>query len=40
MDHLIEGYRRFRAETWPTERARYERLAAQGQRPQTLVIAC
>ncbi len=40
MDHLIEGYRRFRAETWPAERARYERLAAQGQRPQTLVIAC
>ncbi len=40
MDSLIEGYRRFRAEVWPTERARYERLAAQGQRPQTLVIAC
>ena len=22
MDPLLEGYRKFRAETWPTERAR------------------
>ena len=27
MDPLIEGYRRFRAEVWPAERARYEALA-------------
>ena len=40
MDALIEGYRRFRAETWPRERARFEELAAQGQRPHTMVIAC
>jgi carbonic anhydrase len=40
MDRLLEGYRRFRAETWPAERARYEHLATQGQRPETLVIAC
>ncbi|MEO3471083.1 carbonic anhydrase [Roseomonas sp. CAU 1739] len=40
MDELIEGYRRFRAETWPRERARFEELAAQGQRPHTMVIAC
>jgi carbonic anhydrase len=40
MDRLIEGYRRFRAETWPAERARYETLAAEGQRPETLVVAC
>lgn len=40
MDRLIEGYRRFRAETWPAERARYERLAEKGQRPETMVIAC
>ena len=39
MDQLIEGYRRFRAETWPAARARYEALA-DGQRPETLVIAC
>jgi len=40
MDPLLEGYRRFRAEVWPAERARYELLASKGQRPQTLVIAC
>lgn len=40
MDALIDGYRRFRAETWPRERARFEELAAQGQRPHTMVIAC
>jgi carbonic anhydrase len=40
MDELIAGYRRFRAETWPRERARFEDLAATGQRPHTMVIAC
>lgn len=40
MDRLLEGYRRFRAETWPAERARYRTLARQGQNPETLVIAC
>ncbi|HZZ60271.1 MAG TPA: carbonic anhydrase [Roseiarcus sp.] len=40
MDPLIEGYRRFRAETWPGERARYEALANWGQSPESLVIAC
>jgi len=40
MDRLIEGYRRFRAEVWPTERARYEAMARSGQRPGTLVVAC
>ncbi len=40
MDRLIEGYRRFRAERWPTERDRYEKLALYGQRPETLVIGC
>jgi carbonic anhydrase len=40
MDRLIEGYRRFRAEVWPAQRARYERLAEAGQRPETMVIAC
>ena len=39
MDRLIDGYRRFRSERWPTERERFERLAS-GQRPRTLVIAC
>jgi len=40
LDRLLDGYRRFRADVWPTERARYERLAEGGQRPQTLVVAC
>ena len=40
MDRLLEGYRRFRAETWPAERARFEQLAQVGQSPENLVIAC
>ncbi len=40
MHGLIEGYHRFRDETWPQQRALFERLAAQGQKPHTLVIAC
>ena len=40
MDPLIDGYRKFRAETWPTERARYEALAHWGQSPETMIIAC
>ncbi len=40
MDPLIEGYRKFRAETWPEERARYEGLAHWGQSPEAMVIAC
>src|SRR3954447_11918827 len=40
MDDLIEGYRRFRTETWPQPRARFEALAALGQSPATMVIAC
>jgi carbonic anhydrase len=40
VDALIDGYRRFRAETWPRERARFEELAARGQSPHTMVIAC
>lgn len=39
MDELIAGYRRFRAEQWPRERARFEHLAI-GQEPQTMVITC
>jgi carbonic anhydrase len=40
MKRLVEGYRRFRAGTWPIERARYQALSLAGQRPETLVIAC
>jgi carbonic anhydrase len=40
MDRLLEGYRRFRSSTWPAEHDRYETLSKEGQRPETLVIAC
>jgi carbonic anhydrase len=40
MGPLIDGYHRFREETWPQQRARFEALAAQGQKPHTMVIAC
>jgi len=40
MDPLIEGYRRFRAQAWPADKARYESLSAKGQAPAALVVAC
>ena len=40
MEPLIEGYRRFREQVWPVERARYEALAHWGQSPDTMIIAC
>ncbi|HSI42550.1 MAG TPA: carbonic anhydrase [Xanthobacteraceae bacterium] len=40
MDELVEGYRRFRVGAWPERKALFEKLAARGQRPHTLVIAC
>lgn len=36
---LLAGYRRFRAEDWSRQRARWADLA-EGQNPKTLVIAC
>jgi len=39
MEHLIEGYRRFRAQ-WPERVDMFERLAHAGQSPTTMVIAC
>jgi len=40
MDRLIAGYREFRKSRWPAERARFADLAANGQKPRALVIAC
>jgi len=37
---LDAGYRRFRAERYPQEAARYRRLSTEGQAPRTLVVAC
>ncbi len=39
MDHLIEGYRRYRANRWQDLKALHKELA-QGQQPRLLVIAC
>ena len=39
-DELTAGYRRFRADHWPTARAEYESLATKGQKPHTLIVAC
>nr|WP_272904182.1 carbonic anhydrase [Xanthobacter agilis] len=40
VDDLIAGYRRFREVAWPERRQVFEQLAAKGQKPQTLVVAC
>lgn len=40
MDKLLAGYQRFRSQTWPQRRSLMEDLAAQGQQPRALVIAC
>lgn len=39
-DSLQNGYRRFKGEAFSAQQRRYESLAAQGQSPATLVIAC
>jgi carbonic anhydrase len=39
MQRLLQGYRLFREERWPRERALYAALA-EGQAPRLLVIAC
>jgi len=40
MERLLRGYREFRENRWPAERARYEELAGNGQKPEYLIIAC
>ena len=37
---LVEGYRRFRAGSFATQKQRYDRLAREGQSPKLMVIAC
>jgi carbonic anhydrase len=39
MKTLLAGYRRFRAEVWPEQKAHFADLA-KGQKPHTLVISC
>lgn len=38
--HLIEGLRRFRAETFPRYRDHYRKLVEEGQSPSVLFIGC
>ena len=39
MKQLIEGYRRFRENSWARERARWSELA-EGQNPKVMILAC
>ncbi|MEK9671866.1 MAG: carbonic anhydrase [Rhodospirillaceae bacterium] len=39
-EDLLAGYRDFRARRFSDERARYQKLADEGQTPSTLIIAC
>jgi len=40
MQRLIEGFHRFRQGYYADRRELYERLAVEGQKPRTMVIAC
>ena len=40
LDDLVAGYRRFRGSTWPDRRLLLQGLAARGQKPLAVVIAC
>lgn len=40
MKTLLAGYQRFRAKGWPEQRRVFEQLAANGQAPKLLVVAC
>lgn len=37
---MLEGYRRFRAGTYLAQKARFDRLADEGQHPKLMIIAC
>lgn len=37
---MLEGYRRFRSETYPQQKKRFDRLANEGQSPKLMIIAC
>lgn len=39
LDNLMDGYRRFRANGWMTNRERWNRLS-EGQQPQVMIISC
>ena len=37
---LLRGYHRFRADGYPEQRERYDRLVAEGQSPKLMIIGC
>ena len=37
---LLKGYRRFREDTYPRQKARFDETVAQGQHPKLLIIGC
>lgn len=37
---LLKGYRRFRREGYPHQKARYDQLVREGQHPELLIIGC
>lgn len=37
---LLNGYRRFRADTYPRQRKRFEETALEGQNPKLMIIGC
>ncbi|WP_128892651.1 carbonic anhydrase [Erythrobacter sp. HKB08] len=37
---LLEGYRRFRTDGYPRQKARYDHLVAEGQSPKLMIIGC
>ena len=39
-DRLKQGYNTFRTDAFPRERQRYDALAADGQKPTIMIIAC
>lgn len=39
-ESLAEGYESFRNNRYASEEQRYQKLAAKGQKPQTMIIAC
>jgi carbonic anhydrase len=37
---LVEGYRRFRSDAYVQQKARFDRLASEGQAPPIMIISC
>ena len=37
---LLEGYKRFRNEAYPRQKARYDELVREGQNPKLMIIGC